>query len=144
MMALDFANPTETMYGNALMSFLRDIPIQFVVGTDPWESYFWGAASQAGSLDILEHFNNSNSAVLLFNTSKGIGFLQMYANWTAHYKHCSPEYCEETIQMGYVRKLYWALGLLGGTVTIVLGLVNIVLWPFTAFVLRRLYTNHRG
>ena len=142
--AMDLANPTVTMYGNALMTFLRDVPVYYGVGTDPWESYYYGAQSQRGRLTNLEAFNIPNATVLLLNTSKGIGFLEMYANWTAHYNICKPEYCEETIQMGFVRKLYWALGLLGGTVTIVLGLVNIVLWPFTVFVLRWLFTNQRG
>ena len=141
---MDLDNPTATMYGNALMTFLRDVPIDYGVGTDPWESYYYGALSQKARLDRLEYFNISNATVLLFNTSNGIGFLEMYANWTAYYNICKPEYCEETIHLGKVRKLYWALGLLGGTVTIVLGLVNIVLWPFTVFVLRWLFTNQRG
>ena len=141
---MDVANPTATMYGNALMSFLRDLTIDYDVGMDPWGSYYYGALNQLARLERLELFNNPNPTVLLFNTSKGIGFLQMYSDWPAHYKSCQPEYCEETIQMGLVRKLYWLLGLVGGTATIVLGLVNIVLWPFTAFVLRWLYTTHRG
>ena len=141
---MDLDNPTATMYGNALMTFLRDVPIDYGVGTDPWDSYYYGALSQSDRLKRLENFSISNPTVLLFKTIKGIGFLQIYANWTAHYNICKPEYCEETIQMGFVRKLYWALGLLGGTVTIVLGLVNIVLWPFTVFVLRWLFTNQRG
>ena len=143
--AMDLANPTATMYGNALMSFLRDVPpIDYGVGTDPWPSYYYGALDQGARMNTLVNFNITNATVLVFNTSQGIGFLRMSANWTAHYNSCKPEYCEETMQMGFVRKLYWALGLLGGTVTIVLGFVNIVLWPSTVFVLSWLYTKHQG
>lgn len=58
-----------------------------------------------------------------------------------YYNTCKPLYCEVTILMGLLNMAFWSAEFLGGVMAIIAGIVNIVLSPAVAFILRWYYKN---
>ena len=102
-----------------------------------WESYFQGAINQAVNLYTRFYYGDLNPKVLVLNNTYGIAFLHMDINWTRYAEMCDPQYCEVTQQMNLLRKVYWGFALVGGFTTVMLAVVNIVLWPAFAFLLNQ-------
>ena len=127
------ADPIQNVYMDSVTLFL--IQALFTNDLQDWESYLFGATQQSRTLDARSYFGDTNPKVLVLNNSEGIAFLHMDVNWTRYSEICSPQYCEVTQQMNLLRKVYWGFALVGGFTTVMLGVVNILLWPAIAFLL---------
>ena len=101
------------------------------------QSYYQGAINQAVNLYTRFYYGDDNPKVLVLNNTYGIAFLHMDINWTRYAEMCDPQYCEVTQQMNLLRKVYWGFALVGGFTTVMLAVVNIVLWPAFAFLLNQ-------
>ena len=101
------------------------------------QSYYQGAINQAVNLYTRFYYGDLNPKVLVLNNTYGIAFLHMDINWTRYAEMCDPQYCEVTQQMNLLRKVYWGFALVGGFTTVMLAVVNIVLWPAFAFLLNQ-------
>jgi hypothetical protein len=127
------ADPTANVYNDAVTLFL----LNALTSSDlqDWRSYSQGAINQAIALSDRSYYGDKNPKVLVLNNSMGIAFLHLEINWTRYSEMCDPQYCEVTQQMNLLRKVYWGFALVGGFTTIMLAVVNIVLWPAFAFLL---------
>ena len=128
-------DPTANVYLDAVTVFLLN-------ALDPndlqdWESYLQGASTQFFALYARSYYGDTDPKVLVVNNSEGIAFLQMDINWTGYSEICSPQYCEVTQQMDLQHKVFWGFALVGGFTTVMLAVVNVVLWPAIAFLLRQ-------
>ena len=132
------ADPTATVYNDALTKFLLDALIPNVIipyDLQDWMSYYVGAFNQYIGLYLRSQTGDPNPKVLVLNNSLGIAFLHMEINWTSYAEICIPQYCEVTEQMDLLRKVYWGFALVGGFTAVILAIVHILLWPAIAFLL---------
>ena len=130
---VEFVDPSLNVYLDAVTLF----SLQALITNDlqDWESYLVGAIEQSRTLNGRFYWGYTKSKALVLNNSEGIAFLHMDINWTKYSEICSPQYCEVTQQMNLLRKVYWGFALVGGFTTVMLAVVNVVLWPAIAFLL---------